>query len=163
MHYACYEGHDDIVELLCTHNANVNAMTKFNRNGLHIATLRGNLEVVRVLLDYKIDADACDNDGNTGLHFAAENGYKEIISFLLERECKIKKNKEGMTPIHDCCDESLKKIFHQFGFKEDGKYEQYQSENFRVTNRVERQMISSGNLATEDFVYHRLLGKGSFG
>lgn len=50
---------------------NVNAMTKFNRNGLHIATLRGNLEVVKVLLDNKIDADACDNDGNTALHFAA--------------------------------------------------------------------------------------------
>jgi hypothetical protein len=44
-----------------------------------------------------------------------------------------------MTPIQDCIDESLKKIFHQFGFKEDGKYEQYQhSEPVRMTNRVER-------------------------
>lgn len=68
-----------------------------------------------------------------------------------------------MTPIHDCCDDSLKKIFYQYGFKEDGKYEQFQSENVRITNRVERQMISSGNLTTDDFVYHRLLGKGSFG
>lgn len=76
LHFACYEGHDDIVELLCQHEADVNAVTKFNRTGLHIATLRGHLEVAKVLLNYKIDADAYDNDGNTALHFAAENGYK---------------------------------------------------------------------------------------
>ena len=61
----------------------MNAVTKFNRNGLHIATLRGHTEVAKMLLKYKIDADACDNDGNTALHFAAENGYKDIINFLL--------------------------------------------------------------------------------
>lgn len=71
MHFACYEGHDDIVELLCEHEADVNAVTKFNRNGLLIATLRGHLEVVKMLIKYKIDANACDNDGNTALHIAA--------------------------------------------------------------------------------------------
>jgi hypothetical protein len=66
--------------------------------------------------------------------------------------------------MHDCCDESLKKIFYQFGFKEDGQYEQFQSGPIKSSsNRVERQMINSGGLTTEDFVYHRLLGKGSFG
>lgn len=78
--------------------------------------------MVKMLLNYKIDADACDNDGNTALHFAAENGYKDIIVFLLDSKCKIKKNMEGLTPIHDCCDETLKKIFYQYGFKEDGDY-----------------------------------------
>ena len=76
LHYACYEGHDDIVELLCEHHASVNVKTKFNRNGLHIATLRGHLNVSKVLLNHKIDANAVDSDGNTALHFAAENGYK---------------------------------------------------------------------------------------
>ena len=27
--------------------------------------------------------------------------------------------------MHDCCEESLKKIFYQYGFKEDGDYEEY--------------------------------------
>ena len=78
--------------------------------------------MVKALLKYKIEADSFDNDGNTGLHFAAENGYKEIISFLLENKCKVLKNKEGKSPINDCCDESLKKVFLGFGFKEDGEY-----------------------------------------
>lgn len=123
LHYACYEGHDDIVELLCSRHANINAVTRFNRNGLHIAALRGQLEIVKVLIKHQIDANSADNDGNTALHFAAENGYKDIITFLLEEKCKIKKNKEGLTPIHDCCDESLKKIFAQYGFKENDKYD----------------------------------------
>lgn len=59
------------MELLCEHEADVNAVTKFNRNGLHIAVLTGHLSVVKMLFDYKIDADACDIDGNTALHFAA--------------------------------------------------------------------------------------------
>jgi len=103
----------------------VNAVTKYNRNGLHIATLRGHINVVKMLFKYKIDADACDSDGNTALHFAAENKYKEIITFLLEKKCKLKMNSEGLTPIHDCSDQSLKKIFYQYGFKEDGDYEKY--------------------------------------
>ncbi len=49
----------------------MNAVTKFNRNGLLIATLRGHLEVVKILMKYKIDANACDNEGNTALHIAA--------------------------------------------------------------------------------------------
>jgi ankyrin len=73
-----------LVELLCAHHANINSVTKYNRNSLHIATLRGNLEVVKVLVSNKINTDACDTDGNTALHFAAENGYKDIIFFLLE-------------------------------------------------------------------------------
>ena len=63
----------------------MNAVTKFNRNGLHIAVLRGHLEVTKVLFKFNIDANAYDNDGNTALHFAAENGYKELINFLLEK------------------------------------------------------------------------------
>lgn len=111
----------------------MNAVTKFNRTGLHIASLRGQIEVTKVLFNYKIDANACDNDGNTALHFAAENGYKDIIVFLLENKCKILKNNEGLTPIHDSCDETLKKVFNAYGFKEDGDYEQSSKDKNKVS------------------------------
>ena len=80
------------MNLLCHHNANVNSVTKYNRNGLHIAALRGNLNVIKAIVANKIDINAYDQDGNTALHFAAENGYKEIIEFLLDSGCKIRKN-----------------------------------------------------------------------
>lgn len=112
IHYACYEGHDDIVHLLCKNHADVNARTRFNRNGLHIAALRGHHDVVKVLVNNQIEINAFDSDGNTALHFAAENGHRDIIVFLIESGCKIKKNREGLTPIHDCCYDYLKKVFH---------------------------------------------------
>lgn len=92
-------------------------MTKFKRNSLHIATLRGYLPVVKILYKFKIDYNAVDMDGNTALHFAAEGGYKDIIQYLLSIYCTLKKNKEGKTPIDDCCEDSLKMIFTQYGFK----------------------------------------------
>ena len=118
-----------------------------------------------MLFKYNIDGDAYDNDGNTALHIAAENGYKDIISFLLDKNCKLFKNKDGQTPIHDCCEESLRKVFYQAGFKEDMEYGQVGilNKGKGASNKVERKMINSSGISTEDFVYHRLLGKGSFG
>jgi ankyrin repeat protein len=99
-----------------------------------------------VLYKFKIDYNAVDLDGNTALHFAAEGGYKDIIQYLLSIYCTVKKNKEGKTPIDDCCDESLKNIFIQYGFKENGDYEEYkdtdkQSSKNYVKNKLEHQII----------------------
>lgn len=70
-----------------------------------------------------------------------------------------------MTPIHDCCDETLKKVFLAYGFREDGEYEQHSEKKkpTGIVNRIERKMINSAGITPDDFVYHRLLGKGSFG
>ena len=69
--------------------------------------------------------------------------------------------------MHDCCEESLKKIFYQYGFKEDGDYEEYSKDkntNAKHTiNRVQHSTINSTGITTEDFVFHKMLGKGSFG
>lgn len=89
---------------------------------MQIATLRGYLNVVKVLYRYKIDCNATDLEGNTALHFAAEGGYKDIIEYLLSIYCTLKKNKEGKTPIDDCCDDNLKQIFFKYGFQEKGDY-----------------------------------------
>ncbi len=101
-------------------------------------------------------------DGNTALHFACENGARDIVQYLLSIYCAIKKNKEGVTPIQDCCDESLKEIFKKYGFEEDGKYEDFDKGQ---VNRLKIEMIKQANetLTPDDFIYFRLLGKGSFG
>ena len=76
LHFASYEGYDDIVDLLLQHGADINASTIFNRNALHIAAIRGFLEVIKILCERKIELNAVDNDGNTALHIACQNGYK---------------------------------------------------------------------------------------
>jgi ankyrin repeat protein len=99
LHFACYEGHEDLVALLCKHKAMVNAVTRYSRNGLHIAALRGHFAVVKTLINCGIAINAYDSDGNSALHFAAENGHRDIIAFLLESGCRVTKNREGATPI----------------------------------------------------------------
>ena len=41
IHFASYEGFDDMVDLLLKHGADINASTIFKRNALHIASIRG--------------------------------------------------------------------------------------------------------------------------
>ena len=83
--------------------------------------------------------------------------------FLIESGCKIKKNREGLTPIHDCCYDYLKKVFYEYGFKEDDFYEQNEDSSAYNPNRIERQIINPEDVSETDFVYFKVLGRGSFG
>lgn len=76
VHFAGYEGYDDILKLLIKYGADLNVVNKFHRNPLHVATIKGSLEAVKVLCENNIDIDSFDNDGNTALHFACQNNYK---------------------------------------------------------------------------------------
>lgn len=69
------------------------------------------------------------------------------------------KNKDGNTPIDECCDESLKKIFVQYGFKEKGDYDDFKNKEKKIV------MINNKgqSITPEDFTYYKMLGKGSFG
>lgn len=143
LHFACYQGHADVVGLLCKQGAAVNAVTRYNRNGLHLAALRGHYEVAQTLANCGIMLDAFDSDGNTALHFAAENGHREIIMFLLEKGCKVSKNREGATPITDCCQDYLKRLFYEHGYREDGEYLMHGVPLSAAANRLHRQILDS--------------------
>ena len=52
LHYACQEGHKEVVELLLHYKANIEAPTVFKRTPLIIAVLRGNLEIVEVIYTF---------------------------------------------------------------------------------------------------------------
>ena len=116
--------------------------------------------MTKVLCNNKINLNAVDNDGNTALHFACQNGYKEIVKYLISINCNIIKNKEGLTPIDECCDDNLKKIFIQYGFKEKGDYDDY---NKTVEPKTQKIVVKKGTITPDDFDYYKLLGKGSFG
>lgn len=84
------------------------------------------------------------------------------MKFLISINCEIVKNKEGNTPIDECSEEAIKKVFVQYGFKEKGDYQDY---NKHVEPKT-RKIVVMGNkeeITPEDFNYYKLLGKGSFG
>ena len=84
LHYATRNGHVDVVRLLLSNGADVNAGTnkKFENTALHEACRRGKVGVVQALLAKGADPEAKDVNGKTphDVALAADHGYGMIIT-----------------------------------------------------------------------------------
>jgi hypothetical protein len=107
LHLAAYRGHKNIVELLLSKGADLNAKMKGGQTPLHAALEKGQKEVVELLLAYY--ANAWDNDGHTPLHCAAYQGHKEVVELLLANHVNAK-NKDGHTPLHYALEKGHKDV-----------------------------------------------------
>ena len=68
-HYACRNGHADVVTLLLDHRADPNIQTKSGgATPLHRAAYGGHLRIVYQLMHARADASIIDSDGKTALH-----------------------------------------------------------------------------------------------
>ncbi|XP_030838138.1 ankyrin repeat domain-containing protein 39-like [Strongylocentrotus purpuratus] len=104
LHYACRNGHRDIVSTLLQHGANPNVLTRSGRaSPLHRAAYGGHLEIVSQLLLAKADAGLVDSDAKTALHKAAERGHVDICKVLVQAQPSLKtaEDNRGQTPL-DC-------------------------------------------------------------
>jgi ankyrin repeat protein len=98
LHWAAQSGDKDMVELLLTSRADVNATN--NGTPLHWAILGANQEVVRLLLANKSDVNAKDDHGQTPLHIAAV-GHKDLVELLLANGANVNaRANDGQTPLH---------------------------------------------------------------
>ncbi|XP_054758776.2 ankyrin repeat domain-containing protein 39-like [Lytechinus pictus] len=104
LHYACRNGHKDIVSKLLQHGADPNLQTRSGRaSPLHRAAYGGHVDIVSQLLRAKSDATLVDSDSKTALHKAAEQGNTEICKVLLKAQPSMKtaQDHRGQTPL-DC-------------------------------------------------------------
>ncbi|WP_319803449.1 ankyrin repeat domain-containing protein [Wolbachia endosymbiont (group B) of Aporia crataegi] len=105
LHYAAKNNNSDLVDLLLTKGADINAKDNSGNTPLHLATLNGKLQVVKKLLEKGADINAKDNSGNTPLHLATFmatlNGELQVLEKLLDMGADINaKNNRGSTPLH---------------------------------------------------------------
>eukprot|EP00957_Ditylum_brightwellii_P130161 9928538-Ditylum_brightwellii.AAC.1 len=63
-------GHNEVMEVLISHKADVNRACYF-------AAREGHLKVVESLLSHGADVNKANLDGETPLYIAARQGYKE--------------------------------------------------------------------------------------
>jgi ankyrin repeat protein len=100
LHWAALEGHNDLVELLLAHGADVNAKDNGNYTALHEAALAGHNDLVELLLAHGADVNTKDKDGFTALHDAAWHGYKDVVELLLAHGADVNaKDNNGYTAL----------------------------------------------------------------
>ena len=104
LHYASYEGHLKIIELLLEHGAqpNPDARNDLGITPAHNAATRGHADALRALLRAGADANACDVDGASVLHLATDRRCVEEL--LREGADPNARRRDGRTPLHEACD-----------------------------------------------------------
>jgi ankyrin repeat protein len=92
----------EMAELLVAHGADVNAVTRREKNTpLAFAVMAGRMEVVEVLVESGADVNVPAAFGHQPLHNAAIQGQPEITELLLAHGARVNaKDDLGLTPLH---------------------------------------------------------------
>nr|XP_027209272.1 serine/threonine-protein phosphatase 6 regulatory ankyrin repeat subunit A-like [Penaeus vannamei] len=124
LHYAAYEGHTDVVELLLHKQCDPNPSNATGDTPLHLSALTGKADVVERLsdcedidvnnssatsetllvyareeshmLDVLRNPETISPEGNTPLHYASLAGHTEVVKLLLMKKADVKRE----TPTH---------------------------------------------------------------
>lgn len=95
------EGHMKIVELLLSHNIDINSVDMNGVTALAIASGYGHKEVVSILLKSGASTNKKDMAGETPLLKAAWGGHSDVLKLLLDIGVSINQaDDEGMTSLH---------------------------------------------------------------
>lgn len=97
---AAFWGHQETVQELLTHNADICAVSAFHWTALTLAAERGHVVIVQQLLDAGADPNELGAYTFTALHQAALKGYPEVARLLLQWGAKVDARAEGgITPL----------------------------------------------------------------
>lgn len=82
LHYACYHGSINCVELLLDLGADVNAIDKDGKSVLTYAVYSGDMRIIKKLLIHGADKTIKDVDGNSPYSYAFEMNKRQIVHLL---------------------------------------------------------------------------------
>ncbi|XP_011660395.2 ankyrin repeat and SAM domain-containing protein 3 isoform X3 [Strongylocentrotus purpuratus] len=99
--YACYIGHDTIVNLLLDAKAKVDVRSDKGSTALMMAASCGNESVAYFLIQEGAELEIVDHRGWTALFYATYNGHQSMVQFLLENgaQSNAREPSLGITPL----------------------------------------------------------------
>ena len=101
LHWAAYEGHIDLTELMLRNKAEVDARNKNGDTPLNRAAAKGHEPIAELLLVHMAEVNAKNYAGWTPLHEAAFEGHKETTELLLASKAEVNaRNNTRQTPFH---------------------------------------------------------------
>jgi ankyrin repeat protein len=86
LHLASVYGHLEIVKILITNKANINAADIKGYTPLHMACFKGHISIVRYLVSQGANLSAINDLKATPLHIACERGYSEVVEELIKSD-----------------------------------------------------------------------------
>ncbi|XP_062848873.1 ankyrin repeat domain-containing protein 27 [Trichomycterus rosablanca] len=104
LHVAALWGQSQLIDLLVSKGAAVNATDYHGFTALHLSCQKGFQGVTLLLLHYKANAHAQDNNGNTPLHLSCMYGHEDCVKALVYydlHKCRLNiQNDKGDTALH---------------------------------------------------------------
>eukprot|EP00835_Amoeboradix_gromovi_P002415 NODE_136_length_18060_cov_0.656645.p13 type:complete len:135 gc:universal NODE_136_length_18060_cov_0.656645:13704-14108(+) len=95
IHYACGNGHSEIVEyLLELEIFDPNVMNNDKNTPLHWCALTNSLECAKILLRYGGDPRITNRHGKSSISIALTQGYNDLLEMLAERAMELEENEE---------------------------------------------------------------------
>lgn len=92
-------GLDNVVRILLSRNADINAVDINGNTALHTAALNSQLSIVKLLLEKNTNLDIQNKVGNTALHLAVISGNIDIVGELILKGANTRiRNNDGKYP-----------------------------------------------------------------
>lgn len=183
MHFACWLGNLNLVNLLYYNQADLNATGRDGVTPVMVCCLKGNLKLLKHLITLRVALDQTDEHGNNLLHYAAKSGSLECLEALLDtyKLDVLHKNSDGKAPIDLAKLREIKTALIQASNRDteinEARFIQISSvknENFfqldsnkKLIGTMETDSTSRSReleeVGPKDFVIHAQIGRGSFG
>lgn len=183
MHFACWIGNLNIVNLLYYNQADINAVARGGITPVMVCCIKGGIKLLNHLISMRVCLDQTDENGNNVLHFAAKSGCVECVRALINSHKVdiLLKNSEGKAPIDlvktadqrkalvDACNQS-----DEYNQERLIQIASVKNENFLMLDSDKRLIRTAETDSTsrsrdveevgpKDFVIHAQIGRGSFG
>ena len=111
LYWAAAWGSLEVVELLISSGAEVNAKGYNDWTPLHLVAVRHSLAVAELLISSGAEVNAKTNGGSTPLHAAARMNSLEVAELLISSGADVNaKNNDGQTPLHRARSQEMKTL-----------------------------------------------------